>query len=69
MLKDTTTSPILAKIEEAFSVESVTKEFFNQYAGLFQRTHAALESIIATDKTYKVVDSVSIPSIKFEVDR
>lgn len=50
LLKDTTTSPILAKIEEAFSVESVTKEFFDQYAALFQRTHAALESIIAKDK-------------------
>jgi type I restriction-modification system DNA methylase subunit len=50
LLKDTTTSPTLAKIEEAFSVESVTKEFFNQYAGLFQRTHTALESIIAKDK-------------------
>jgi type I restriction-modification system DNA methylase subunit len=50
LLKDTTTSPILAKIEEAFSVESVTKEFFDQYAALFQRTHAALEAIIAKDK-------------------
>jgi type I restriction-modification system DNA methylase subunit len=53
LLKDTTTKPSLAKIEEAFSVESVTKEFFNQYAGLFQRTHAALEAIIATDEVVK----------------
>lgn len=53
LLKDTTTSPILAKIEEAFSVESVTKEFFDKYAALFQRTHAALESIIAKDKVVK----------------
>jgi Eco57I restriction-modification methylase/TaqI-like C-terminal specificity domain len=53
LLKDTTSKPALAKIEEAFSVESVTKEFFNQYAGLFQRTHAALEAIIATDEVVK----------------
>lgn len=53
LLKDTSTSPILAKIEEAFSVESVTKEFFNQYAALFQRTHTALEAIVARDKIVK----------------
>jgi type I restriction-modification system DNA methylase subunit len=53
LLKDTTSSPTLAKIEEAFSVESVTKEFFDKYAGLFQRTHTALEAIIAKDKVVK----------------
>jgi len=53
LLQDTKSSPALAKIEEAFSVESVTKEFFDQYAALFQRTHAALEAIIAKDKAVK----------------
>jgi len=53
LLQDTKSSPTLAKIEEAFSVESVTKEFFDQYAALFQRTHAALEAIIAKDKAVK----------------
>lgn len=53
LLRDTTSSPTLTLIEEAFSVETVTKEFFNQYADLFQSTHAALEAIIAKDRVVK----------------
>jgi len=53
LLKDTSTSPTLAKIEEAFSVESVTKEFFKQYADLFERTRKALQAIIDNDKVVK----------------
>ncbi|MFA7233250.1 MAG: TaqI-like C-terminal specificity domain-containing protein [Terrimicrobiaceae bacterium] len=50
LLQDTSTPPTLARIEEAFSVESVTKEFFNQYAALFKNTHEALDAIVAKDK-------------------
>ena len=35
LLQDTENYPALAQLEEAFSVEAVTKEFFNQYAALF----------------------------------
>ena len=35
LLQDTETKPPLAKIEEAFSVEIVTDEFFRQYKELF----------------------------------
>jgi REP element-mobilizing transposase RayT len=42
LLQNTTDPPTLAQIEEAFSVESVTKEFFNEYARLFKITNEAL---------------------------
>ena len=35
LLQDTENNPTLAQIEDAFSVEAVTKEFFKQYAELF----------------------------------
>ena len=51
LLQNTTTDPTLAQIEEAFSVEAVTKEFFAKYAGLFGDINAALEKLVAKDKT------------------
>jgi len=36
LLQDTTSDPKLADIEDAFSVEAVTKEFFKRYVGLFE---------------------------------
>ena len=49
LLQDTTTKPTLSQIEEAFSVESVTKEFFAQYAALFTCTQEALDAIVKKD--------------------
>lgn len=49
LLQDTTDKPTLAQIEEAFSVEKVTKEFFNQYAALFQATCDELEKLVKKD--------------------
>ncbi len=46
LLQDTQTDPPLSTLEEAFSVEAVTKEFFNQYRKLFEDIHAALEKLI-----------------------
>jgi len=51
LLQDTENNPTLAQIEDAFSVEAVTKEFFNQYAELFGEIHKALEKLAAKDKT------------------
>src|SRR5439155_3936678 len=48
---DTENFPTLAQLEDAFSVEAVTKEFFNQYAALFGDVNAALEKLAAKDKT------------------
>ena len=41
-----THNPTLAKLEEAFSVEPVTKEFFLQYRALFVKLKAALDEIV-----------------------
>lgn len=47
LLQDTEDFPTLAQLEDAFSVEAVTKEFFNQYAGLFGDIDAALQKLVA----------------------
>jgi hypothetical protein len=52
LLKNTTDRPTLAHIEEAFSVESV-KEFFHEYARLFEDTEAALTAVVKRDKTIR----------------
>ncbi len=51
LLQDTENYPTLAQLEGAFSVEAVTKEFFNQYAQLFGQIQAALDKLAAKDKT------------------
>ena len=53
LLQNTTDRPTLAHIEEAFSVESVTKEFFREYARLFEDTEAALAAVVKRDKTIR----------------
>ena len=51
LLQDTENHPTLAQIEDAFSVEAVTKEFFEQYKGLFLDLKDELEAIAKKDKT------------------
>jgi len=53
LLQNTQTDPKLDDIEEAFSVETVTKEFFKQYANLFSQIHKALEKIVEKDRTIR----------------
>jgi len=53
LLQDTATDPALAQIEEAFSVEAVTKEFFAKYAEHFGDINAALEKLVAKGKTLR----------------
>ncbi len=53
LLQDTTNRPTLSQIEEAFSVESVTKEFFREYARLFEVTEAALTESVKRDKAVR----------------
>ena len=50
-IRPVTSAATLAQLEEAFSVEAVTKEFFNQYAALFGDIDAALQKLAAKDKT------------------
>lgn len=50
LLQDTDENPTLAQLEEAFSVEAVTKEFFKKYAELLGEIQKALERLTAKDK-------------------
>lgn len=51
LLQDTETKPPLAKIEEAFSVETVTDEFFIKYRALFEEIEKELKKLAAKDKS------------------
>jgi type I restriction-modification system DNA methylase subunit len=51
LLQDTENLPTLAQIEDVFSVEAVTEEFFKQYAALFGEIEAALQKLAVKDKT------------------
>ena len=53
LLQNTTDTPTLAQIETAFSVESVSKEFFAEYVRLFEATEAALVALVEKDKTLR----------------
>jgi type I restriction-modification system DNA methylase subunit len=53
LLQDTSREPALADIEEAFSVEAVTKEFFNKYRELFEQFNNALEKLAGKDKAVR----------------
>lgn len=53
LLSDTDGDPLLGDVEEAFSVEAVTKEFFTKYAELFGDINAALEKLLAKDKAIR----------------
>jgi type I restriction-modification system DNA methylase subunit len=53
LLANDSTDPALAQIEEAFSVEAVTKEFFEKYAELFGNIHAALDKLAEKNKAIR----------------
>src|SRR5436853_5578840 len=50
ILQDTDNKPTLAQIEDAFSVEAVTKEFFEQYRALFLDLKDELDDLAKKDK-------------------
>jgi type I restriction-modification system DNA methylase subunit len=53
LLQDTAANAALSDIEDAFSVEAVTKEFFTKYAELFEEIHSALDRLLAKDKAVR----------------
>ncbi len=53
LLQNTAADPSLSQIEEAFSVEAVTKEFFARYVNLFGSINTALEKLGSKDKTLR----------------
>jgi hypothetical protein len=53
LIADDTHNPTLAELEEAFNIETVTKEFFTEYRNLFLRVKESLDAIVATDPTIR----------------
>src|SRR5438067_1088939 len=49
LLQDTETAPTLGQVDEAFSVEAVTKEFFIKYRALFEEIDKALQKLARKD--------------------
>ena len=50
MIKEEGTDPLLTQIEETFSIENVTKEFFNEYKELYLKLKDSLEKSIENDE-------------------
>jgi hypothetical protein len=53
LLQHTETDPRLADIEEAFSVEAVTNEFYQEYRRLFEKIEKALRRLAGDDNRIK----------------
>ncbi len=53
ILADDEHNPTLKQLEEAFNIETVTKEFFFKYRELFIRTKEALDKVVAQDDKIK----------------
>jgi hypothetical protein len=53
IMRDTDENPTLAGLEEAFNIETVTKEFFIAYRALFIRTKEELDKLVRKDARVK----------------
>lgn len=53
LLRNEETDPKLADIEQAFSVEAVTKEFYEEYRHRFEKIEKALRKLAGDDKALK----------------
>jgi len=53
ILQDDTRDPTFKELEDAFSIERVTKEFFEKYRELFLRVKESLDEIVEKDKKLK----------------
>ncbi len=59
-------NPSLSELEQAFNIEPVTKEFFDQYRNLFIRTKQELDKVLKSDAKLKTeLDSKSVNSVDF----
>lgn len=64
IMQDTDNNPTLAQLEEAFNIETVTKEFFNAYRALFIRTKGELDKLVKKDAKVKAdFDSKGIDTV------
>jgi len=53
ILEDDENNPTLERLEDAFNIEKVTKEFFEKYRDLFIRTKAELDKAVAANPKAK----------------
>jgi hypothetical protein len=53
-------------LEGAFSVEAVTKEFFENYCELFEQIHKALDHLMAKDKAVRHEFTASVTPTRDE---
>ena len=66
LLTEKEENPTLDKIEDAFNIETVTKEFFLKYRDLFIRIKQSLDKVIKNDSTLEVeFKSKEINSVDF----
>jgi len=66
ILADDEHAPTLAELEEAFNIETVTKEFFLKYRELFLRTKEALDKVVKNDPKVKAdFDAQGVDTVNF----
>ncbi|MGB4291648.1 MAG: hypothetical protein WBJ37_02040, partial [Bacteroidales bacterium] len=66
ILADDEHNPTLAQLEEAFNIETVTREFFLKYRELFIRTKEALDKVVAQDARVKAdFDAKGVDTVNF----
>jgi hypothetical protein len=66
ILADDEQTPTLDELEEAFNIESVTKEFFLKYRELFLHTKEALDEIVKNDTKVKTdFDTKGVDTVNF----
>lgn len=66
ILKNDEQSPTLKEIEEAFDIETVTKEFFLKYRELFLRTKEELDKVVKKDvKVEADFDAKGVDTVNF----
>lgn len=66
LIKEENIDPLLETVEKAFNIESVTKEFFEEYKKLFLKLQESLEHIIANDEIVKnEFNKKNIPTADF----
>ena len=66
ILADDEHAPTLAELEEAFNIETVTKEFFLKYRELFLRTKEALDKVVKKDPNVKAdFDAKGVDTVNF----
>jgi hypothetical protein len=66
LLADDKQDPELSAIEQSFSVEKVTKEFFTEYSRLFEITNKTLTGLVKKDKVLRAdFDAKHVDTVAF----